>query len=193
MSTFKISPRHIIMDHWQTLRSYGKSKVSWVDVGMQYGAPLVIAGFWVYSTPTITSEFVATVLTVVSIMAALLLNLQVLLIGVVDKVADRYEALLNGTRGPAKNEVVGDRIEKARRVLLAQTNSNVSYAILVCLVLIIALLASYVKEPNRLIGSIGLFIIYFLIAHFIVSFFMILQRVHVSLKSQIARLLPSDE
>lgn len=173
-----ISPHHIVRDYWRTLRHYKHDSAALSNVLLFYGLPLACACGWFIARPRLSDGFVSIVLDAIAIMTALLLNLQVLLVGVADRIADNL-----------KPEDKNDTVVIARMNLLKETSAVVSYEVLVCVILITSLLSTNLPEPIPFLGSLGAFLLYFLIVHFILVLLRLLQCVHVSLMTQIKRML----
>lgn len=173
----KISPFRILRDHFHTLKDYGSTSYSISDIVVAYPVPLILAVVAWQFVPYLTDGFVNTVLDSVSIMAALLLNLQVLMIGVAEKIGTSLD--------PQERR---DPLNRARFRALQDANYNISYSILVCLILIVSLLLTYVPRVPLIVAQAGSVWVYFWIANFIVTLLRILQLVHVSLKDQLKRL-----
>ncbi|QEL56461.1 hypothetical protein [Chromobacterium paludis] len=159
----KINIKSIIISHVKTLRNSTSPDVCWSDFIVFYIIPFVFA-LGLSIKFDITESFVNGVVTAASIFAGLLLNLLVLV----------YTVLSRQRPTPP------DQNSKNRREIfekiLTETFSNISYSILISVVLVATCLLFYIKggyfpTGNRLL-------ILFLIFQLIITLLMILKRIH---------------
>jgi hypothetical protein len=166
----KINIREIISDHLDTLRTYETRKRSIPDLLLFFVAPLVVSVALVRIRPWLTSDLAGVLATSLSVFAALLFNLILLIYDVIDR-ADASDA----SRGQ-KGE------------FLRQIYSNVSFCILVCIMTLLALLVDFLH-----LADCGWFratitvVIYYLVGVFILTLFMVLKRIHILLRREVKR------
>lgn len=174
----KVNISRIVSDHWATLHASHTDKISWWDVLLFGGMPLIpVIIFWDTTANDKNGAFWDIALTSLSIFAGLLLNLLVLLYGLIEKPI---------TNEQSDDPVVAKENAKTRNLLLREVYYNVSYAVLVAVLSILALVFLMVvgKESiERLLSSA----LYFLLAHFVLTMFMILKRIHALLSYEFAR------
>ena len=183
--TSKIDVRQIVLDHFWTLRRDGNRRVATGDVILFYVLPLVVMLLAVFGLGLRVSEGLANALfTGVSIFAGLLFNVQLLV----------YDNVRHIRFSEDELSAVTDR----RRKRFKELYSNVSYAILVCLLIIIlVLLFNLTFEGGWLqavrhqvegwLNPLALFIqclVFSVAAHFIMTMFMVLKRVHLLLSKE---------
>lgn len=170
----KINPSVIVRDHIRTLKSYGSGRHSFGDIVIFLILPLGLAGALAYIHPKsdknpteIFSENVVEILvTSLSVFAALLFNLLLLVYDIVKK---------------AKKD---EPFAELKTQFLREINANVSYSILVSMLAVVILLISLIGTSNRLLQITIAFLVYFLLANFIVTLFMVLRRIHILLSKE---------
>jgi membrane-associated HD superfamily phosphohydrolase len=162
----KINFTIIIKDHWQTLRNYGDSKSSIGDFFLFVLFPLIFSGALVYFKVTLNKDLVNTLVTALSVFAALLFNLLMLIYDIIKKGND------------------GDPEKQLKSIFLRQTYSNISYAILISFFTIIVLLTFFIFQENKIATSIISFISITLLSNFLLTGLMVLKRVHFTLRKE---------
>lgn len=170
----KINPAKIVKDHILTLKGYDSGKYSIGDFIVFIILPLGIAGGLAYLLPksnTTSSEIfdkqiVEILVTSLSIFAALLFNLLLLVYDIVKK-ANQGEAYA---------------VLKTR--FLREIYANVSYSIFVSMLAVVILLISLLGTSYQPLRIAVAFAVYFLVANFILTLFMILRRVHILLAKE---------
>lgn len=170
----KINPAIIIRDHVHTLKNYASDKYSFPDFLVFLILPLGIAGGLAYLHPKtdknpneiFNDNVVEILVTSLSVFAALLFNLLLLVYDIVKK-ANRSEPFA-----------------ELKTRFLREINANVSYSIFVAMVAVVILLISLIGTPNRALQITIAFSVYFLIANFILTLFMILRRIHILLSKE---------
>ena len=171
----KLNVIGIITDHFRTLRTYNSKSYSWDEIGLMYGLPVVVAIVLLLFGFTVSDEIANILITSLSVFAALLLNLLLML----------FDSLSKVQQGSA------EQVEKARKELIRETYANISYSILVALVCIFVLVgfAIWNLGINNLAITVlkqtasGL--VYFLVLNFLLTLFMVLKRIHVLLSKEL--------
>lgn len=185
--TSKIDVRQIVLDHFLTLHRQGEKRIGLRDVTLFYVVPVAAALLAVLGLGLRVNEGLANALfTGVSIFAGLLFNVQLLVYDNVRHIRFDEDEL------PA----ITDR----RRKRFTELYSNVSYSILICLLIIIlVLLFNLTFEGGWLQGirhqiegwlnPLDLVVQCLVLAvavHFILTMFMVLKRVHFLLSKEMA-------
>ena len=160
----KINCLRIIRDQIQTLyQTSSENKVNKKDIFTFYFLPflisLIIYFIWI---DIYDSDSLNLIATVVSIFAGLLLNLLLLI----------YDILRTT-----------DNTENLKRKLLNEINTNISYCILVSIILILLLLIHNLKCPKFLTVIFEISISY-LIIHFLLVLLLVLKRVYALLEKE---------
>ena len=183
----KINVIKIVKDHISTFKDYRTNKYKIGDFILFFGIPLLIAGIFSYFNISLTHNLISLLITSLSIFAALLFNLLLLIYDVVQK---------------TKNE-------SALKIrFLKEVYSNISFCILIAILAVIILILIscydelYVRNDNMyyychvllsifngindinntlFIYRIFNFIAYYLIILFLLTLFMILKRIHILL------------
>lgn len=166
----KFSIGQIVGHHYKTFYNFRTKKVSILDYAVQVGAPLIAAIAINYILCLkINSSLVNIIITSLSIFAGLLLNLLVLIYGISQ---DHKDA------------------DSHKKQLFSELNTNVSYGILVSVVLILLLIvlsiilditgpATWLEIATGIIRTT----VWFLLLQFIFTMLMILKRVYVALRA----------
>jgi hypothetical protein len=173
-SVEKINPAKIIRDHILTLKNYDSHRYSMGDFIIFLILPIGIAGGLAYCIPKsdknpneiLDKDVVGILITSLSIFAALLFNLLLLVYDIVKKANPDEPFAVLKTR------------------FLKEIYANVSYSIFVSMLAVIILLISLLGTSNDLIRIAATFLIYFLVANFILTLLMILRRVHILLSKE---------
>lgn len=154
----KINCADIIRDHLNTMRDNRAKRPSAWDLFVFYIFPAVVAiavaGPMEFLLQESSINFLATVF---SIFVGLLLNLLVLIVG--------QKAF---------------HITPMRKKVLEETFCNVSYSILICVILIPILFAAKALERNGCLFALSVFA-YLIVGNFMLTLLMILKRVHTLL------------
>ncbi len=164
----KINPKNIILDHISTLKDNKTQKTSFGDVFTFFILPLIIGGFLLFVLKIEITDYVINILiTSLSIFAALLFNLLLLV----------YE-IVNGKSNKTK----------IKSKILKEIYSNISFSIFssilaVILLLLYSIVFTYVSEKQIFILTIN-FLIYYLTITFLLTLFMILKRIHILLSKE---------
>jgi hypothetical protein len=161
----KIDVRRIVRDHLATLKDDATGKRMISDYLLFFGVPVLVALSLVLTVDlSLNKEAVALLVTSLSIFAALLFNLLLLIYDVVRK--------------------IGRESEELKAEFLSQVYSNISFAILVSILSIIVLLVAYFDLDGSWFALSTSFVVYYLVTVFIFTLFMILKRVHILLSRE---------
>jgi hypothetical protein len=164
----KINISEIVTDHIKTLKAYHSERQSWSDILIFFFVPAVLAGLLARSREEFSSDFAGLLAAILSVFAALLFNLILLIYDIVSR---QEEA--NGS-----NEV--------RHTLLRQIYSNVSFCILVSIfTLLLLLVYSFHFQIPAWAHRALAFSIYYLVGVFLLTLFMVLKRIHVVLRKEV--------
>lgn len=153
----RINLMKIFYDHLQTLKYADDKKYSFPDIILFYAIPLILSIIGYFKSILLTCSQVNLLITVFSIFTGLLLNLLLLIYDIVSK---------NNNTTKTK--------------FLHEIYSNISYTILLSIIIIFCLLLITFVSETALLSSIGLF----LIIHFLLTILMILKRVHILLSKE---------
>jgi hypothetical protein len=163
----KINVLSILFHHIQTIKHETSGRASQSDLLIFIYLPVVIALIPIMSELELKVETVNLLITVLSILIGLLLNVLVLL----------YDLINRNGAIPLK------------RKLLKEVLHNITFAILLSLTSILFLLASLFLFSRNLFGFFDLesfvdYLIYLFLLEFLVTLLMILKRIHVLLLSE---------
>lgn len=169
----KINVTNIVRDHWSTLRHSATHRLRPADLVLFYGGPLIPAVLWFgFKVDPKEEPFWTVTLTSLSIFAGLLLNLLVLLYGLIHRAeGDREKTTGNG------DPLAESKVRKARDSLLREVYYNVSYEVLVAVIAILFMAFSMIGNDTG-VGQWLAAILVYLLAHFVLTIFMVMKRVH---------------
>jgi hypothetical protein len=167
----KLSFEKIIKAHFATMRDNSTNKVSYSDVFLFFGLPIFASGFFL-SGYTLNKDILNSIITSASIFAGLLLNLLVLIYSLSEKFRQS-----NTSNWGSKQKV------------LEQTFSNISFCILISVLLVIACMLGFrtddeLKEAITIAKNVADFVIYYLTAALILHLLMVLKRIHLLMESE---------
>lgn len=169
----KVNVWQIIIDHLDTLRNDVSKRVSIIDILIFFVFP-IIGGFIVYLYDVKSSkDFYNASITFFGVFVALLLNFQVAAFGIYNR---RWT--LSSDEKLSQNQTEDLKI---RRRLLKQTNSNISYLILISTFSIMLFLLLYSMEYTGRIASAISWTIYI---HFILTLLMVVKRSHALFRKE---------
>lgn len=160
----KINVSKIVLDHVSTLTDYSTGEYRAADFLLFFGMPVAIAGLLVYFYGNLRPNLITIVATSLSIFAALLFNLLLLV----------YDAM-------GKSEGLIGVANGLRRRFLREVFSNISFAILVAIGAIISVLTLVLVSGTALASYVFSAVIYYLVTLFLLTLLMLLKRVHVLL------------
>ena len=163
----KVDISRILIDHFKTLKDYSTDRYSRADFVLFLGGPAAVAALLLAFYGKLGSSLVTVFVTSLSIFAALLFNLLLLVYDAMRK-AESEDAGPAGLRGK----------------FLRQIASNISFAILVAVVAIVSVLVLMFvgRIPNAVSVVSGL--VYFLVTLFMLTLLMVLKRVHILLYTE---------
>jgi hypothetical protein len=177
----KINISRIIKDHINTLKDYEAGTYYAWDFIIFFFTPLVVSIILISYHVIIDKDMANALVTSLSIFAALLFNLLLLIYDI--------------TRKDLKREEAGNN--KVKTDLLKQIFCNISFSILVSVFAISLLLLVFlnisintsiigrsIAVTNTQVNSFLSIFIYYLTTSFILTLFMVLKRVHVLLKGE---------
>jgi hypothetical protein len=169
----KIDITQIVKGHFSTFRDYGTGKVSYSDYILFIAAPLALSLLGIWKGFAFGAMAVNGLLTAFSIFAGLLFNLLLMVL-----------SFLQSTQGSAT-----DRTLIIRKNLLREITSNLSFAILVSvLIVIIAVVSlSMLEDDKRPIPLGATFILLFGALNFALTLFMLLKRMYALMQNEFDR------
>ncbi|HVT73807.1 MAG TPA: hypothetical protein VHD61_11770 [Lacunisphaera sp.] len=175
--TSKIDFLKIVSAHWKTLHHSASKNVSKSDIVLFYVAPAGIAAVlvWVLNR-NLTTNAVNFLATIFSIFVGLLLNLLVIIIGQLPKKDEPK-------KGEPKESPSQATLTNYRDRLLEETFSNISYSILVSVILIVLLFLS--RLTSGVLLQIASAISFAFVGNFLLTLLMILKRVDSILNREI--------
>lgn len=161
----KIDFTKICADNISTFRNHSDGTWSWVDFSLFLIFPIVLAASILFSEFQLKENFVTAIITAASIFAGLLLNLLVLI----------YTIYVTS------KEKLQNRVSTANfdiwQLLIKQTFANVSFCILVSIIVVALCLLYYLNFISPVQYLIA-FSLYFFCATLILHLFMVLKRIH---------------
>lgn len=175
----KIDISRIVADHLSTLKDPGTEDWSWYDIGTFYGVPAFLAVLHLVIGGVGSNEVLEVdgiVVSAFSIFAALLLNVQVLIIGLKERLASVAKPSVDEAMSP-EDSALAERLAGSQERPLQELFANVSYAILVSILLVtLTLVVIFLGIADwRLTTAMQ----FFGIAHFALTSVMVLKRMHV--------------
>lgn len=164
----KMSIRPILRDHLATLHSYDSDRVSYSDIFVYFIIPFAVAAVLTYFRPVLADALVSVLATSLSIFAALLFNLILLIYDLTNRQSDG----------------MGDW--QLRQKLLIEIYSNVSFCILTAVWTLIILLIDYLglSQHKYFLGLLA-FLVYWLVIIFLFTLFIVLKRIHILLRREV--------
>lgn len=176
----KINIYQIAKDHIDTLKNYDTDKYSIEDFVLFFLFPFIISAILICVHSKLTDTFINLLVVSLSIFAALLFNLLILLYDIIKK-----EQPKDKEEGQKENI-------KLKMIFLKQIYANISFCIFIAMIAIILLIVSSVNITNTQsfslnatkIGDVLAFFIYALLFLFILTLLMVLKRVHILLSKE---------
>lgn len=159
----KINIKVIVVDHLQTLRAHDTQKTSRGDLALFFVVPFLLAGVLLRARPLLAPELVDVLATSLSVFAALLFNLILLMYDIMSRTNEEQ------------------RHQPFRHGLIQEVYKNVSFCILVAVVALLLLLISFFSACVHSLAIAVAFLVYYFVGVFILSLFMVLKRIHVLL------------
>lgn len=161
----RIDVRDIVRGHIETLTEYGTSRAHRGDYLLFFGVPLVMMAGLLWTQVLLTRDMANIIITSLSIFAGLLFNLLLL------------------THGMLRSVPQEKTVEKT---LIREIYSNISFAILVSILIIITCTAFYFSARPWFVLSVTA-VSHFLVANFALTLLMILRRIHILLSNEFNR------
>ena len=162
----KINVAKIVRDHVATLKSFETDKYRSSDFILFFFFPLLLSGILVYFKFILGKDFINILATSLSIFAALLLNLLLLI----------YDILRKSDKT--------DINYKLKATFLKEIYANISFCILISILTIVFLIIASLDIKE--LESILAFVIYSLVFVFVLTLFMVLKRVHILLSKEVS-------
>lgn len=167
----KINIISILTDHINTLRNYRTNKYKIFDLILFFLIPLPFSIILTYIYGITSNTLITIFSTSLSIFAALLFNLLLLIYDIV------------------RNKDENTENHKLKMTFLKEIYSNISFSILVAIsTVVISLFIALIDKPKTDIQKWIIYIlsivIYYLTSIFILTFLMVLKRVHVLLSKE---------
>jgi hypothetical protein len=167
----KLNVWKIIRDHFSTFRNYATGERSVGDFVIFLGLPLAIASVVLWRDINFKPSVLGGMLSAFSIFAGLLLNLLLLICGFT---GDQRFA---GT----------DAATTTRRNFLREVYFNLAFSILVAIGIVALTLATIAVVDDHGTYRTVTFVLTFLIAQFVLTIVMVLQRIHTLLAFEFQR------
>jgi hypothetical protein len=167
----KIDVFMIIRDHLSTLKDNHTKKTSWTDFLLFFGLPLVLSVGVVSAGVVLDKDLVNLLIAIFSIFVGLLFNLLLLIFDIAEKQSSN--SAFNGNQKKFKN-------------ILREIYVNISFAILVSVISIAALLLFFLRIKVEFVSFLG----YSLFLIFLLTLLMILKRIYKLLSYQFDNLSP---
>ena len=164
--TNKIDVSRILRDHLATLKDYSTGRYQLSDFALFFGTPLVVAGLLTYFRGIMSETTSLILATSLSLFAALLFNLLLLVYDNVRKEQKREDG------------------KTLRADFLRQIYSNISFSIFIAILAVILLVVTSWDIGVCEIKHALTFITYYLTTLFVLTLLMILKRVHVLLSKE---------
>ena len=163
----KINIFGIVIGHVRTLKDHSTGNYEPIDFVLFFGIPVAITGSLLFTYGSLRQDLITIIATSLSIFAALLFNLLLLVYDATRRI-ERQKECSEDTRGE----------------FLRQLADNISFAVLVAVaavvVVITLMFVIHVSTASLVVSGF----IYFLITLFTLTLLMILRRIHVLLKMQ---------
>ncbi|MCK0098383.1 hypothetical protein MWU38_03205 [Qipengyuania sp. S6317L1] len=162
----KINIFRIVIDHMSTLRNARNGYISITDLFVFYIVPVGLAVLAFWSPVVLEDSIFSQSIAVFSIFSALLFSVQIALFGIFSK--------SRAARDEYDETFVAERVEASRK-LISETNSNISYLIVLSAISVTLFLAASVfDESNQFESAFAVF----LYSHFMLTLLMVIKRVH---------------
>jgi hypothetical protein len=171
--TTKIDFSKILLDHFKTLRDHESKRLMISDILLFFVFPLALSTVVIVGHFELKDNFVTIIVTAASIFAGLLLNLLVLIYTIF--IRDREKILHH----------LKENTFQTWQELVRQTFANVSFSILVSLLLVALCLLFYLDLPLSAKRTVE-FLLYFFCATLVLHLFMVLGRIHMLIAFEIS-------
>lgn len=162
----KIDISKIVIDHIITLQNARTGKLSVGDLFLFYGIPIILSVAVWYEGVALGNDVFGQSISVFAIFSALLFSVQIALFGIFyNKRAD-----VGGVNKEKREKNLQDR-----KRLIKETNTNISYLIVISCISVTLFLISYAFSYfNKIEPAMATF----LYSHFMFTLLMIIKRVH---------------
>ena len=166
----KVNVIKIVSDHFKTFRNYRTKRYRPSDFILFLGGPIGVASVLLFYFGDLPQNLIGVVVTSLSVFTALLLNL----------LMAAYTVARNSM--PLQSE----QKKQIRKQLLHEVFSNISFAVLVAVLTAVLVLCFGMidKEAFSLLISALNFLIYFLGSLFLLTLFMLLNRIYSLLQNE---------
>ncbi len=161
----KINISKIILDHLKTMCDPKTGKPFWGDIFLFFIIPAIFGIILLLFHYSIGVEIINLLVTSLSVFAALLFNLLLLIYDIV-----------------RKNDITDKN--RLKNAFLKEIFTNISFCIFIAIVTIILLLLAYLKINFQWLLNSVYFLICYLLTLFLLTLFMILKRVHILLSKE---------
>lgn len=170
----KINVTKIVLDHLNTLRDNQTQRLYFGDVTIFFLVPVIISLLMIISDNLLKESIVNILITSLSIFAALLFNLLLLIYDIIKK--------------PEKETPKA----RQKKKLLEEIFANISYSILISIIGVLLSLLIFFDIRIQLFLDLVNFLVYFLVIQFLLTLFMVLKRVHILLAKEFQSSLPME-
>ncbi|MEN5425384.1 hypothetical protein ABE522_03270 [Stenotrophomonas pennii] len=141
----KINVWSVFCGHMATMRHHGEDRVSVLDVTVFFICPGIVAAVVYLSDIPLTDSLIGALINASAILLGLLLNLLVLMFDQKSKAAELLDRLSRpdcSSGGGASVPVAQDKIRhiRLRGVVITESVSNISFAVLLCIASLVSLL-----------------------------------------------------
>ena len=164
----KVNVTRIVTDHIATLKDYATQRYRPTDFVLFFGVPAILTGVLVYFYGTLQPHLTTIVATSLTVFAALLFNLLLIV----------YDAI-------SKSTPDNSRSAQLKHSFLREVFSNISFAILLAILSIVAVLAFVFLAQVQIAASLLSGVTYFLVSLFLLTLLMLLKRVHVLISHEV--------
>ena len=164
----KINVYRIVLDHFQTLKDYKTRRYRIGDFAIFFLVPLAVGAIVITFVGTLGPNSITIVTTSLSIFAALLFNLLLLIYDLVRKEGS-------------------DQQNSLRKQFLREIHSNLSFSILVALISVVLSLVLALTNDSGAMEKVLSFVVYYMLSLFMLTLLMVLKRVHVLLASELTQ------
>lgn len=167
----KIDLTDILIDHFKTLSDIN-GKLLILDFLLFLGFPIIPAVLSVIFHLSLNEGLITLLVTCLSIFAALLFNLLLLVYDIIRKPENR-------STDPLSMEYV-----HLKMIYLKQIYANISFCILISILAVIILLIGYFSLSIPALNIVFFIITIYLLGIFLLTLFMVLKRVHILLTKE---------
>lgn len=170
----KINIRQIISDHVRTLRARGEERVSTEDLVVFFGVPLLAGALYLVFSGTLPADNKIDEILVAafSIFAALMLNIQVFLLGF-----SLPPPPQNLSEMGAEDRALAETKAEMRQTFFTELFANISYAILLATAIVFLTLVAIFCQVHQ--AKAVKVIQFAFIMHFALTLLMVMKRVNV--------------